>query len=74
MSMGLAMFVKVALGFEGKATGYTRIWSLSSMGADVLLQDAGLGASSTTVVTDVLTRLFRLLLFFAVALLSRLRA
>lgn len=31
MSMGLAMLVKVALGFERKATGYTRIWPLSSM-------------------------------------------
>lgn len=74
MSMGLAMLVKVALGFEGKATGYTRIWPFSSMRADVLLQDTGLCACSTTVVTYVLTRLFWFLLFFAVALLSRLRA
>lgn len=74
MSVGLAMLVKVALGFEGKAAGYTRIWPLSGMRADVLLQDAGLGTSSTTVVTNVLTRLFWLLLFFAIGLLSRLRA
>lgn len=68
------MLVKVALGFEGKATGDTRIWPLSSMRADVFLQDTRLGAGSTTVVTDVPTRLFRFLFFFAVALLSRLRA
>lgn len=40
----------------------------------MLLQDAGLGARSTTVVADVLARLFWLLLFFAIGLLSGLRA
>lgn len=74
MSVGFAMFVKVALGFERKATGDTRIWPLSSMRADVLLQDAGLGARSTAVMADVLTRLFRFLFFFAIALVSRLGA
>ena len=74
MGMGLAVFVQVALGLEGEAAGHAGVRPLARVRADVLLQDAGLGASSATVVTDVLSGFFRFLLFFAITLISRLGA
>lgn len=68
------MLIKVALGFKGEATGYARVRPLSRVRADVLLQDTGLRTGSATVVADVFSGFFGLLLLFAVAFLCGLRA
>lgn len=52
--MGLAVFVQIALGLEGEATGGTRIGSFPCVGADVFLKDAWLGTWTATVSAHVL--------------------
>lgn len=48
MSMGLTVFVQVALGLERKSTRDTGVGSLSCMGAYVFLKNAWLGTWTAT--------------------------
>jgi hypothetical protein len=62
--MGLPVLVEVALGLERKSAGSTRVGPLSGVGADVFLQDAGLGTGTATVRAHIFPRFSRLTLPF----------